>query len=74
VAIARALANDPDIILADEPTGNLDWESGKAILELLKRLNREGKTIILVTHNPEAAAYADRIVRLRDGRLLEGGA
>jgi putative ABC transport system ATP-binding protein len=68
VAIARALANDPEIILADEPTGNLDSESGKAILELLAQLHREGKTIILVTHNPEAAAYAQRIVRIRDGR------
>jgi putative ABC transport system ATP-binding protein len=71
VAIARALANDPEIILADEPTGNLDSESGKAILELLAQFHREGKTIILVTHNPEAAAYAQRIVRIRDGRLVE---
>jgi putative ABC transport system ATP-binding protein len=71
VAIARALANDPEIILADEPTGNLDSESGKAILELLAQLHREGKTIILVKHNPEAAAYAQRIVRIRDGRLVE---
>ncbi len=71
VAIARALANDPEIILADEPTGNLDSESGKAILELLAQLHREGKTIILVTHNPEAAAYAQRIVRIRDGCLVE---
>jgi len=69
VAIARALANDPEIILADEPTGNLDSESGKAVLELLKQLNREGRTIILVTHNPEAAAYADRIVRIKDGKI-----
>jgi putative ABC transport system ATP-binding protein len=71
VAIARALANNPEIILADEPTGNLDSESGEAILELLAQLHREGKTIILVTHNPEAAAYAQRIVRIRDGRLVE---
>jgi putative ABC transport system ATP-binding protein len=71
VAIARALANDPEIILADEPTGNLDSESGEAILELLAQLHCEGKTIILVTHNPEAAAYAQRIVRIRDGRLVE---
>nr|BAL59415.1 ABC transport system protein [Candidatus Acetothermum autotrophicum] len=70
VAVARALANDPEIILADEPTGNLDSESGEAILELLAQLHREGKTIILVTHNPEAAAYAQRIVRIRDGRLV----
>lgn len=71
VAIARALANDPEIILADEPTGNLDSESGEAILEFLKQLNHEGKTIILVTHNPEAAAYAQRIIRIKDGRLVE---
>ncbi|MEM4284406.1 MAG: ABC transporter ATP-binding protein [Candidatus Caldarchaeum sp.] len=71
VAIARALANDPEIILADEPTGNLDSESGQAILDLLAQLHREGKTIILVTHNPEAAAYAQRIVRIKDGRLVE---
>lgn len=73
VAIARALASDPEIILADEPTGNLDSESGRAVLELLHQLNREGKTIILVTHNPEAAAYADRVVRIHDGQLLSGG-
>lgn len=71
VAIARALANNPEIILADEPTGNLDSESGKAILDLLAQLHREGKTIILVTHNPEAAAYTQRILRIRDGLLVE---
>lgn len=71
VAIARALANDPEIILADEPTGNLDSETGQAILELLAKLHREGKTIILVTHNPEAAAYAQRVLRIKDGRLVE---
>lgn len=71
VAIARALANDPQIILADEPTGNLDSESGRQILELLKQLSAEGKTILLVTHNPEAAAYAQRIIKLRDGRCVE---
>lgn len=70
VAIARALANDPEIILADEPTGNLDSESGEAILNLLAQLHREGKTIILVTHNPEAAAYAQRIIRIKDGQLV----
>ncbi len=69
VAIARALANDPEIILADEPTGNLDSESGRAVLGLLKQLNGEGRTIILVTHNPEAAAYADRVVRIKDGKI-----
>lgn len=71
VAIARALANDPEVILADEPTGNLDTESGEKILRLLKDLNAEGKTIVLVTHNPEAAAYASRVIRLKDGHRLE---
>ncbi|MBN1858416.1 ABC transporter ATP-binding protein [Candidatus Bipolaricaulota bacterium] len=70
VAVARALANDPEIILADEPTGNLDSESGSSILNLLKTLSRDdGKTIILVTHDPEAAEIADRIVRLKDGAV-----
>lgn len=68
-AIARALANDPDIILADEPTGNLDSAAGRKVMELLKQLNGEGKTIVLVTHNPEAAAYAERVVQIKDGRL-----
>ncbi len=72
VAIARALANDPEIILADEPTGNLDSESGEPILALLKQLSKQdGKTVILVTHDPEATAIADRIVKLRDGRIGE---
>ena len=72
VAIARALANAPEIVLADEPTGNLDSESGKRILEILERLAREDKkTIILVTHNPEAAAIADRVVTLKDGRVVD---
>ena len=73
VAVARALANDPEIILADEPTGNLDTESGSAILALLKELSvNEGKTVILVTHDPEAAEIADRIVKLRDGCVSSG--
>jgi putative ABC transport system ATP-binding protein len=72
VAIARALANDPEIILADEPTGNLDTESGASILEMLKGLRvDDGKTVIIVTHDPEATAIADRIIRLRDGRVVE---
>jgi len=72
VAIARALANEPEIILADEPTGNLDTESGRPVLEMLKRLSVEdGKTVIIVTHDPDAAAIADRIVRLRDGHIVE---
>jgi len=74
-AIARALANDPEIILADEPTGNLDSESGRMILEILKELNeREGVTIVLVTHDPGVAQYAKRIIHLRDGRRSEPAA
>jgi len=67
VAVARALANDPAIILADEPTGNLDTDTGKAIMELLRELNQQGKTIIMVTHEPYLAAYARRRLYLRDG-------
>lgn len=67
VAIARALANDPDIILADEPTGEIDSKTGKKIMELLKKLNRKGKTIIMVTHDPIDAEYADRIIKIKDG-------
>ncbi|MBI1846552.1 MAG: ABC transporter ATP-binding protein [Candidatus Rokubacteria bacterium] len=70
VAIARALANDPQILLADEPTGNLDSRSGLEITALLERLNREGKTIIMVTHNRELAEHAERIFHLLDGVLI----
>ncbi|MBC5792809.1 MAG: ABC transporter ATP-binding protein [Nanohaloarchaea archaeon] len=68
VSIARSLANNPDIILADEPTGNLDTETGSKIMDLLTELNDEGKTIIMVTHDPNDAEYADRIVRIVDGK------
>ena len=72
VAIARALVNDPMLVLADEPTGNLDEETGKQVLSLLDRLTRQaGKNLIMVTHNREAAASADRIVYLREGHLSE---
>jgi len=71
VAIARALANDPPIILADEPTGNLDSASSVEIMELFKALNKEGVTIIVVTHEPDIAQYTDRVIRFRDGRLIK---
>ncbi|MBI3635300.1 MAG: ABC transporter ATP-binding protein [Candidatus Rokubacteria bacterium] len=70
VAIARALVNDPAVILADEPTGNLDSRTSVEILALMQRLNREGITIVLVTHEPDIAAYATRVLTFRDGRLL----
>ncbi len=70
VAIARSLVNDPYFMLADEPTGNLDSTTTEDILSLLESLNREGKTIILVTHEPEVGQRAKRIVRLRDGMVL----
>ncbi len=70
VAIARALVNQPAILLADEPTGNLDTANSTAVLDILRGLNqRTGQTILMITHNPEAAAYADRIVTMRDGRI-----
>jgi putative ABC transport system ATP-binding protein len=69
VAIARALVNDPAVILADEPTGNLDTRTSVEVLALLQRLNREGLTIVLVTHELDIAAYASRSLTFRDGRL-----
>jgi putative ABC transport system ATP-binding protein len=69
VAIARALVNDPDILLCDEPTGNLDTRTGTTIMELLARMNGAGKTIIMVTHDPRVAAYASRRIELEDGRI-----
>jgi putative ABC transport system ATP-binding protein len=72
VAIARALVNQPAIVLADEPTGNLDTENSTAVLGLLRDLNaRLGQTILMITHNPEAAAYGHRIVRMLDGRMVD---
>ncbi len=71
VAIARALANDPKIIIADEPTGNLDLKSSDEVMAILKNLHDEGRTIIMVTHNPEITMNCDRVVRLRDGRIME---
>jgi len=69
VAIARALVNDPLVILADEPTGNLDSSSGTEILHLFDELNEQGKTLILVTHDDDVSAHAHRAIRLRDGRI-----
>ena len=69
LAIARALANEPTLLLADEPTGALDTDGGREVLELFKRLHADGQTILLVTHNDEVAEAADRIVRMRDGRV-----
>src|SRR5882672_1034303 len=69
VAIARALVNDPKIIFADEPTGNLDSHTGEVILELFRKLSQEGRTIALVTHDPEIAAVTPRRIEIRDGRI-----
>lgn len=72
VAIARALIHDPEIILADEPIGNLDSRTGTGIMELLQKINRErGKTIVMVTHSAESATYGTGIIRLKDGRIIE---
>jgi putative ABC transport system ATP-binding protein len=72
VAIARALINNPLVILADEPTGNLDSRSGDEIISLFRQLHQEGKTVVLITHEPDIAAQAQRTIRLHDGRIAEG--
>ncbi len=71
VAIARALANDPEVLLADEPTGNLDSKTGGEIIQLIEKLHKEGKTIIMVTHDESLAKHAERIIRLKDGKIIE---
>ena len=70
VAIARALVNDPAIILADEPTGNLDSASSEEVMNIFKKLNNEGRTIVLVTHEPDIAGQAKRIIRMKDGQVV----
>ncbi len=73
VALARAIINEPKIVLADEPTGNLDTKNSETVLGMLRQLNRElGQTIVMITHNPEAAAYAHRAVHMRDGVIVDG--
>jgi putative ABC transport system ATP-binding protein len=73
VAIARAIINEPKLILADEPTGNLDSKNSEIVLAMLRQLNKDfGQTIIMITHNPEAAAYADRVIHMRDGAIVDG--
>src|SRR5205807_7241226 len=74
VAVARALAGKPSILLADEPTGNLDSKNGEAVMDLLGNLHQEGATICMVTHDPRFARHADRIVNLFDGRVVEDSA
>lgn len=69
VCIARALVNEPSILLADEPTGNLDQENGRKVLELIRSLQKEGRTIIMVTHNPEISQLGDRIIEIVDGKV-----
>jgi putative ABC transport system ATP-binding protein len=73
VAIARALVNDPLVILADEPTGNLDSKSGREILNMFDDLNRQGKTLIIVTHDESVARRTQRVIRLRDGEVESDG-
>jgi putative ABC transport system ATP-binding protein len=72
VALARVLANDPAVVLADEPTGNLDPETGRQIIGFLEEINREGRTVVMVTHDPNAAAKARRTLRLDAGRIVNG--
>lgn len=72
VAIARSLVNDPEIILADEPTGNLDSKSGKEIIDILKELNKKGKTVVIITHDAKIGEACQRVIQVLDGRLVGG--
>ena len=75
VALARAIINEPKILLADEPTGSLDTGNSEVVLAMLRQLNRElGQTIVMITHNPEAATYGDRVLHMRDGMVVNGSA
>jgi putative ABC transport system ATP-binding protein len=74
VAIARALVNDPAIVLADEPTGNLDTRTGELILETFRRLQQQGRTILLITHDRAIGAHADRVINIRDGLIVSNEA
>lgn len=71
VAIARAIVNEPPVLMADEPTGNLDSKTSRSVMDLLKKLNREGMTVVMVTHSHECAGYAGRVLHMADGRLQE---
>jgi putative ABC transport system ATP-binding protein len=71
VAVARAIAGNPAIILADEPTGNLDTASGEAVMKLLQDLHRQGRTVVMISHNPDTASIADRWIKILDGRIVE---
>ena len=71
VAIARAIVNNPHILLADEPTGNLDSKTSDEVMALFRELNDSGQTVVMVTHNPDNGRYADRTITLKDGRVVE---
>ena len=72
VAVARALVNDPSIILADEPTGNLDTKTSYEIMELFEEIHRKGNTVIIVTHDQAIASRAERIIKIKDGKIVDG--